>query len=128
MFRGNPESRLQTLAIRYSMTGDLTDALDLAEEYLRTHALRPKSIITDMEVAKCHMNDLTMTWDDDELTWLTQNAVFNHDELAEWIFYIKPMAQHLNIESRSRIPAALIAPIQEARQQGYSYICFSAWL
>lgn len=141
--RKNPDNRIQTLAQRYAITGDLVDAMDLANEYLRTENLTKPLIIYDMEVAGFDLNDIDweqrdrhgqqlgennftqiIAWE-----WLNDHCCFRHvdeDHAAEIILFIK--TDELDLTNRTlegqEIPDEIFPAIFEAKRAGYAYICF----
>ena len=123
--RENPD-RIQTLAEKYSLTGDLADAIDLAEEYLRNHDLRPKTDIDDMEVGSHHLEiDFESIEQEREvITWFNINAAFAHREAGEWIFHIREAHPELR---PGVISEDFMSPVRDifrkARDQGYAYLC-----
>jgi len=122
--RRNPENRIQTLAEKYLVSSDLVDAMSLADEYLRTTELKPKSeYITDMEVANVHAGDLVIENQEEEeliYNWLTNHCIFRHTDANEFIIYIGTYSW----TTRELPPKAIRSVIKEAYDANYKYLCF----
>lgn len=135
------DRRLQTLAEQYALSGDLADAMNLADEYLRTIHLNEPLMVSDMEVANISMDNI----DNDELlplsqseysriwSWLEQQCCFKHTDENELIihiasdeFYSSPIVTVVEgrLETMYDMPRQLKPIIQEAYEAGYKYLCF----
>lgn len=126
----NPSRRLQTLTEKYVLSGDLVDAMELANEYLRTVDLSRKLTISDMEVASVAIRNENLINNEVFWYWLQQTATFQHTEYGEYILYIHDPISMANIIKDVRLtldePEKSIIEnyILEAKNAGYKFLHF----